>query len=360
MHSKAIHGLLLAAVLAVVLSGCRSPKGPRFDPYLTSDQALGEFQSIQGTNTVEPDQLKPPADFYQLGPGDVVEIEIVGEANSTATVNVGPDGKIYYSLLPGTFVWGLTLAEAKKAIEAGFRPYQRVEPEINLVLRGVSSRRIWVLGNVEAPGILTLATPMTVLEAVSAAGGVSANPGYSQDAADLANSFVMREGQRLPVDLDALFRKGDLTQNIYVQPGDYLYIRPSVARNVYVLGAVQLPNIVPYKERLSVVGAVATVGGPIKYAQLSQVAIIRGSLANPTIAVVDFGDIIKGKRPNVPLQPGDIVYVPFTPYKKLFEFAELILDEFVRTVALNEGIGAVDENAEPVTVSVGSGQAVAP
>ena len=347
--------MVLVGALALVIGGCRGPKGVRFDPYLTTDQALADFQSAQPTNTMDPELVKPPVDFYRLGPGDIIEIEMVGDPMSIKTVSVGPDGKIYYHLLPGTFVWGLTLDETKEVIEVEFSRFLRLEQEVNLILRGVMSRRIWILGNVQQPGIHPLATPMTILEAVSAAGGVAASPGFSQDFADLQNSFVMRDGKRLDVDMERLFRQGDLSQNVYLMPGDYIYIRPSVTRDVYVLGAVNSPNIVPYKERLSLIGAVATVGGPIRYAQLSQVAVIRGSLANPKIAVVNYREILKGERSNVALQPGDIVYVPFTPYKKLFEFAELIVNEFVRTVALNEGIAAVDKDGLPVGVSVGSG-----
>ena len=51
--------------------------------------------------------LNPSTDPYRLGPGDIIDIEVIGESKSQVVLGVGPDGKIYYSLLPGTSVWGV-------------------------------------------------------------------------------------------------------------------------------------------------------------------------------------------------------------------------------------------------------------
>jgi len=49
---------------------------------------------------------------------------------------------------------------------------------------------------------------------------------------DLKNSFLLRQGERLPVDFDRLYRQGDLSQDIYLAPDDYLYIKPATAKQV--------------------------------------------------------------------------------------------------------------------------------
>ena len=123
------------AVLA--LTACRS-YGPQFDardrtggiesfsPRYVTPAELDEslFASINSTNEIQPEWLEPPKKFFTLGPGDVVEIEILGEFGSTSTALVGPDGKIYYSLLPGLFVWGLTMSEARERLEGSIRDEQ--------------------------------------------------------------------------------------------------------------------------------------------------------------------------------------------------------------------------------------------
>jgi len=251
-------------------------------------------------------------------------------------------------------VWGATLTEAKSLLELELAKYIRVQPEVSLVLKGVSSRRVWILGNVQQPGIYPLATPLTLLEAVTAAGGTLTAGASSEELVDLKNSFILRDGKQLPVDFYKLCRQGDMTQNVYLEAGDYLYLRPAASRDVYVMGAVSSPNVVPYSEKTTLVSALASVGGPIPYSYLSHVAILRGSLSEPAIATVNYNKIIGGEIPNVRLEPGDIVYVPLRPFYKVEILAESILDQFVRTVALNEGNYAVGLQA-PVGVSIGSG-----
>jgi polysaccharide export outer membrane protein len=103
------------------------------------------------------------------------------------------------------------------------------------------------------------------------------------------------------------------------------------------------------------VAAIAGAAGPVADAFLSHVAIVRGSLTKPEIAVVDYRAITSGKSSDVLLEPGDIVYVPFVPYRTLERYANLILNTFVSTVAINEGASVVSPNALPVGVSVGGG-----
>jgi hypothetical protein len=91
----------------------------------------------------------------------------------------------------------------------------------------------------------------------------------------------------------------------------------------------------------------------VKNAHLSHVAIVRGSLTKPEIAVIDVGDILKGKATDVLLEPRDIVYVPLSPYRYLSKYADLILTTFVRAVAINEGARAGAGNVSPAGVSIG-------
>lgn len=371
---KHITHLAIGFLGLALLAGCQSPdsRGPQFDPYQTSQSeekptgvpanpgrppkmsTLDEqaFTTVDSTNMVRAEWLKPPSELFRLGPSDVVEIELLGEPLSRTTTTVGPDGKIYFNLLPGMFAWGLTLAETKQMLEKEMTKYVRMQPEVVVTLKAVGSRRLWILGNVQTPGVYSLATPTTILEAISLAGGISTVPGSSEESADLQNSFVMRGGQMLKVNFHRLLRMGDLSQNIYLQPDDFVFLRSSVARTVYVMGAVAMPNAIPYTEPSTLVSAITTVGGTIPYAYLTHVAIIRGSLTNPRIAVINFGPIFHGKARDVRLEPGDIVYVPFAPYRKLGIFADQILNQFVNTVAVNEGRNAVIKGSAPVGPSV--------
>lgn len=346
---------LLLAVAGVLLSGCYlSKRGERFDARADRDvTTLTNLATVDSTNQIRPEWRQAPTNFFTLGPGDKLEIEILGDAASRALAQVGPDGRLYYYLLPGLDVWGLTLDEAKERIETGLKEFL-TDPRVAIQLRSIDSTRVWILGRVANAGIYPMAAPMTLLEAISIAGGTltSSASGTTEDLADLPNSFVVRNGERLPVSFDRLLREGDMSQNIYLQPDDFLYFPSSVSRDIYVLGAVRTPKAVP-RQHNTLVGAIAEAGGPVKNAHLNQVAIVRGSLDDPKIAVLNYNDIITGKVPNVLLEPRDIVYVPYSPYRFLTKYLDLILVTFVRAVAINEGARAAEPGAAPAGISIG-------
>lgn len=345
---------IVAGLSLSLLTACRHTTGPRFDPRAGLAGVATNLSTVEITNRVHADWLQPPTDPFTLGPGDRFEVEILGDPQSRTTVTVGPDGKIYYFLLPGIDVWGLTLAQARERLEKELAPYV-AGARVGLTLRGIESKRVWLLGRLNAAGVYPLAAPMSLLESISLAGGTFTAAGAPDELADLQRSFVVRDGQLLPVDFHRLLRAGDMSQNIYLRPDDFVYLPSAVSHDIYVLGAVRAPLAIGYTGHATVVSAIANAGGAIKHAHLSHVAIVRGSLAEPKIAIVDYKEILLGKAPDVRLEPRDIVYVPFTPYKTLVRYADLILTTFVRAVAINEGSRAVSRNPIPVGVNIGLG-----
>lgn len=359
------------ALTLVVGCGAVQHPGPRFDPYAKRNTTLGDFQTVALTNRIDPRLLKSPTAPFTLGPGDRISIEMIDETNTVTEVTVGPDGKIYYNLLPGIDVWGKTLDQTKDALQKGLERYVRQPPQIAISLRAVESRRFWVLGRVQTPGVYTMTNAVTVLDALAMAGGSAAlqtsqdigQLGANDDLVDLRRSFIVRKGQLLPVDFQALVEKGDLSQNIYLEPDDFLYFPPSVAREVYVIGAVGQPSAIPYNEGMTMVSAIAYCLGTAREAHMSHVAIVRGSLTEPKVAIVNYKDVINGTVPDVLLEPHDIVYVPYEPYRYLVRYANLILNTFVSSVAINEGVTSVNPNVPTVTgvfIPAGSGVTISP
>ena len=124
-----------------------------------------------------------------------------------------------------------------------------------------------------------------------------------------------------------------------------------------------MPKAVARQHR-TLAAAIADAGGPVPEAYLSHVGIVRGSMSDPKIAVVDYDEIVKGKAPDVILEPRDIIYVPYSPYRFLSRYWDLIMTTFVRAVAINEGARAASDEAGTAGVSipigVGLGGAVVP
>ncbi|MFN7138002.1 MAG: SLBB domain-containing protein [Limisphaerales bacterium] len=364
---KSVFALITIVILA---AGCQR-HGPKFDPRepaVSGDTAALEMETLP--SRLDPRLLQRPTQPFTLGPGDRIEIEILDEgadpAATRAIVPVGPDGKIYYSILPGLDVWGLTLTQTKDLIEREFSRYLRERPHIGVTVRSVESQKFWILGRVQAPGVYPITGAMTLLEALSLAGG-TVTPGGNidpnemlpgEEVADLRRAFVVRNGEFLPVNFQRLLKEGDISQNIFIRPDDFIYFPPAVGREIYVLGAVNAPRAVPYQEGMTLVAAIANVFGTFRESHEQQVAIVRGSLSEPKIGVVNYKEIVRGKAPDVALEPGDIVYVPLEPYRHIRRYADLIMNTFVTSVAINEGTRAVTRTAAPTGVVIPLGSTI--
>jgi len=327
-------------------SGCRnlSPH-EEFDPREEDSSLLHEeaFETLEMPREFDPAWLEPRTDPYKIGVGDWLEIEITGIAGSRSETFVMPDGRVYYDLAGGVKADGLTIAEFGKDLEAALmRDYS--SPHVNVTLREVRSRRAWLLGRVNKPGLYPLNQPTTLLEGISFAGGLftSRFSGSTEELADLDNSFVLRDGRVLPVDLLALIKQGDMSNNIYLEDGDYVYLPSSLSQNVHVLGAVTEPQAIGYKDKITLVAAIAHCKGPTKDANLNKVLIIRGSLNAPKVAVVDFEAILSAEDTNVELRPFDIVWVPDRDFLLLERYFWVIFDAAATTIAVREGANSVE------------------
>lgn len=351
MNTSKLYFPGLLACASILLSGCVGVTAQKSVP--AAPVAVAESRGV-----IDAAWLKPSAAEFTLGPGDRLAIEVSGEPASRVETVVGPDGKVYYEMLPGIDVWGRTLSQACSALETALKEFYRNNPRVNLTLQEVGSKHVWVLGRLGAPGLYPLNGPTTLLDAISAAGGPAAGQTVSrlstgatvtlnnprQNAGDLSQAFVVRKGKPLPVSVHRLLSEGDMTQNIYLEPDDLIYLPSPRSQEIYVLGAVNQARAVRLPGQATLVSAIAAAGGTGASAYLTHVAVVRGSVTDPAIAIYDYKAIISGKAPNVRLEPNDIVYVPRSPYHVLSRYLDLIVTTFVRTVGVNAGARAADVN----------------
>lgn len=346
-----LYSLLIVVSYLLWSSGCRhsTVEPERFDP--RAEQAafneFAEFEDIDTTRELDPALLQPSKEPYQLGVGDWIEIEITGIAGTRSETFIMPDGRVYYDLAGAVEADGLTIAELGERLEIALsRDYS--SPEVNVTLREVNSRRAWLLGRLFKPGLYPLTQPTTLLEGISQAGGLftSRFSGSTEELADLSNSFVLRDGKVLPIDFLALIKQGDMSQNIYLRDGDYVYLPSSLSQNIHVLGAVMQPQALGYKDKISLVAAITHAKGPTPEAHLKQVMIIRGSLKSPKVAVVNVLDILSGDATDIKLAPFDIVWVPERPFQFLERYFWVVFDAAASTIAVREGANSVETTGD--------------
>jgi protein involved in polysaccharide export with SLBB domain len=253
-----------------------------------------------------------------LGPGDVLNLALFGEADSARTdVPVGPDGRINFLQAHDILAQGLTIDELRAKLDQALAPYI---PNARTIITPAAyrSKKYLVLGAVVNKGVFTMDRPMTVIEALARAGGLETTLDNDRtvELADLSRSFMVRDGQRVPVDFERLFQHGDLSQNLPIEPNDYLYVASADANEIYVLGEVLAAGTVRFLPRTTVVSAIAARGGFNDYAYKQRVLVVRGSLNHPQTFVVNTSSILAGKELDFKLQPKDIVYVHMRPWAK--------------------------------------------
>jgi protein involved in polysaccharide export with SLBB domain/capsular polysaccharide biosynthesis protein len=288
-------------------------------------------------SVVSPAQRAQWQQKLTLGPGDLLNLALYGEPQLDANeVPVGPDGRISYLEASGVEAAGLTVDEFRERLNQELSKFRRA-PQAIVVPVAYKSKKYFVLGKVAHRGAFALDRPMTLLEAVGRAGGMET--GLSSDRslielADLSRAFISRGGRQLPVNFEKLFQEGDLTQNVPLEPNDYIYFPAANQKEVFVLGAVQFPGSYQYTQNTGALGAVAARGGFSARAWQKKILVIRGGLRQPETFEVNAADIFSAAKPDVRLQPRDIVYVSERPWARAEELLDLAAQAFVTSAVV--------------------------
>jgi polysaccharide export outer membrane protein len=164
---------------------------------------------------------KPAAEAeYKIGPQDVVRIDVWKEPEISRTIPVRPDGKISLPLLNDVQASGLTAMELAGAIREGLSKYL-TSPQVTVTVAEINSRRVYVTGEVNRAGSMPLLPNMTVLQALSGAGGFT-------QFAKLKGIYVLRNENgkqvKYPFDYKQVVKGNNSEQNIPLLPGDVIVV----------------------------------------------------------------------------------------------------------------------------------------
>ena len=289
-----------------------------------------------------------------LGPGDVLNISMLEAPDSAReSIVIGPDGRVTYLQAEDVVAAGLTVDELRSRMDEALGKFYRM-PHSIVIPAAYNSKKYYVLGAVTGKGVFPLNRPTTVIEAVARAGGLEtgvfyqnstygANDQRTVELADLTRSFLVRNGQRVNVDFERLFERGDLSQNVQLEPDDYLYFASSGGNVIYVLGEVASPGVLAFAPQATVMSAIADRGGYTERAFKSRVLVVRGSLNHPETFVIDTAAILAAKAPNFKLEPKDIVYVSVNPWTRAIDVLDLAAQAFVKAFT----VGVANNNVGP-------------
>lgn len=209
MSSKySLKGLLLSLTAVTLIAGCAGPG-------TSSPEKIQKALAVDTTNSV---------DQYILGATDVVRVSVWRNDDLSITVPVRPDGKISVPLAGDVKASGLAPEELARDIELRLESYIR-EPQVSVVVTSMGSHeftdRVRVTGAVQQPTSVPHRSGMTVLDMVLNSGGLS-------PFAAANNSVLYRkvDGQvvAIPIKLDEILTRGDISTNYRLRPGDILTV----------------------------------------------------------------------------------------------------------------------------------------
>lgn len=162
----------------------------------------------------------PVSTSYLIAPDDVLAIDVWKETEISRTVPVRPDGKISLPLLNDVQAAGLTATDLASAITEKLKKFI-ANPQVTVIVTAVNSQKVYVLGEVLRAGVLPLLPSMTVLQAISSAGGFT-------QFANQKGVYVLRteNGQQVkyPFNYKEVIKGVNIQQNIVLKPGDTIVV----------------------------------------------------------------------------------------------------------------------------------------
>lgn len=275
--------------------------------------------SGQSEPAVPPELLAYRPDSYRISPGDTIVVtvwdhpELMSQANSeeAARANgrpVHPDGTFYYPFAGKFKVAGMRVEELRNVLTQKLSRYLQ-SPQVDVNVVGYGSR-VTLQGafvNTSPQNITTV--PLTLSQAVGSAV-------VNVEQADLSGLVLTRDGKSYTIDLDRLTRDSAAAPEIFLKPGDHLYLPFNDRKEVYVLGEVRQPRAITFKTSdMTLTQALGRAGGldPVT-AKKDAVYVVRGldqgDGTPPTVFQLDAeSPAAFALADRFTVEPGDVVYV---------------------------------------------------
>lgn len=275
-------------------------------------------------------QTAPMHDEFAIGAADILDINVLGVPDFCRVVQVTNSGTINMPFLGMIRVQGLTPMQAQDKLADMLDPDYVKDPQVSVIVKDPRSRIYSVIGAVTKPDQYSMDQPMTLVDAIANAGGLTFSkagdvaliersyrsiPTHDSDSMPETKSGEENSDITLPIEVNLrkLLFEGDMSYNIPIMPGDVINIPERETTSIYIIGDVTRPGPFDFPNDTGIMlsRALAMAGGPTRTSKLGQTAFIRqhpdGTIERSTL---DLDKILKGKHPDIAMQPNDMIYVP--------------------------------------------------
>lgn len=239
---------------------------------------------------------------YVIGDGDVLFISVWGVKELSLSVKVRPDGKITVPAMGDVEATGKTPGELQAVIAEDLKKMVK-NPAVSVIVEGINNSKVYVFGGGIKSGVFDLSRRTTLLQLLCQIGDIRNT--------DLSAAYVMRHGKKVKQNFQKLFSEGDVSEDIVIEPNDMIYIPVLLSKNIFVIGAVNTPKFIEYREGLTVMEAILDAGGFNKFASQNSVTILRKK-GDATISIpARVKDLTSDAdlTQNLMLNPGDYIVV---------------------------------------------------
>jgi polysaccharide biosynthesis/export protein len=219
---------------------------------------------------------------YTVGPQDVLTVSVWNQADLSGKFTVGADGSISYPLLGAVKVAGLQPRAIEALLRSRLGDGYLKNPQVTVEIAQFLSKRIFVMGEVKTPGPVALTGEMTLLEALTRAGGLTETAGgevvlLREDRAAGTHAAPLTAGSSGVSELARVsvrdLRSGSFSRNVELRDGDSIFVPR--AELIYVLGQVNAPGAYTLDPGMTVMKAISLAGGATRVGSTGRVKISR-------------------------------------------------------------------------------------
>lgn len=257
------------------------------------------------------------ADDYIIAPGDKINVSVWGNKDLSNQITVRSDGKISFPLIGEVKASGLTPLQLREKIASQLAEFVN-NPEVTVNLVESDQLTIYIFGNLKASGEKKFKGNTNLLQLFSMIGSLPSH-------IDLKTSFLIRNNDKLPVDMYRLIKEGDLTQNVFLKSGDTIFLKDNLqiaapaptaivdkfTSKIRVVGEVKNEKTIDYEPGMTLLDAISAAGGLTPYARPTATKVIRRQNDKIEEILINLDAVREGQvDKNIKLEPGDMISVP--------------------------------------------------